>query len=202
MELYKQYGKIWNRAKATKSNYFNIIICHEDYSFFALFLASISGTVFLPTNSTYMYTCMQIYIHTQRHKWCEHISSSEQGLITETCQGLGHGQTRGRGWVHAYNLMLLTSCGSHAQSLKHATGGVKWGMWKTNSAFKQNSAQEQGERWTECDTIMGCPKTSSGLAMALICLWCLINVVPELLTLLVLFGCSSSCGCPSIWPPL
>lgn len=63
MELYKQYGKIWNRAKATKSNYFNIIICHEDYSFLAVFLASISGTVFLPTNSTYMYTCMQIYIH-------------------------------------------------------------------------------------------------------------------------------------------
>lgn len=52
------------RVRAIEDNYFSVTICHEDYSFFAVFLASVSGTVFLLTNSTYMHTCMHIYIDT------------------------------------------------------------------------------------------------------------------------------------------
>lgn len=74
------------------------------------------------------------------------MSSSEQTLITEIHQGLSHGQKGGHGWVHADHLMMLISCGSHSQSLKHAIGGVKWGMWEANSAFKQTELCPRAER--------------------------------------------------------
>lgn len=53
---------------------------------------------------------------------------SEQALTTEMSRGLSHGQKGGRGWVRGDHLMVLISCGSHAQNLKHVTGGVKWGL--------------------------------------------------------------------------
>lgn len=48
--------------------------------------------------------------------------------IREIRQGLSHVQKGGHGWVHAGHLMVLIGCGSHSQSLKHVTGGLKWGL--------------------------------------------------------------------------
>lgn len=145
-----------------------------------------------------MHTYMHIYIHI--NKWRGQMNTSEQTLIKEICQGLSHGQKGRQGWVHADHLMVWISCGSHSQSLTHAIFRVKLGKMRSKFSFQTDRIMCKEGRWPAGMWYnSGCPKISSGLAMSLIWLQCLITVVPKLLTLLVRFECSCSCGCLRIW---